>query len=66
MVEATADTTPDAVDLAQLARELDRARMKQIGSYHFAMVTGALTMWGAAVAWFQVTDWAGTSFLAMS
>ncbi|MDP6978002.1 MAG: hypothetical protein QF570_05290 [Myxococcota bacterium] len=54
MSEATMDPSEVAA-LEQAAREFDRSRMKQIGSYHFAMVFGALTLWGAAQTWAQVT-----------
>ncbi len=46
MAEAMIDT--EAAAMQSLARQIDRARMAQIGSFHFAMVTGALTLWGAA------------------
>ena len=54
MSEATMDATEVAA-LQEAARKFDRCRMKQIGSYHFAMVFGALTLWGAALTWAQVT-----------
>lgn len=54
MSEATMDPTELAA-LQEAAREFDKSRMKQIGSYHFAMVFGALTLWGAAMTWAQVT-----------
>ncbi len=59
MSEATIDTTQAAevAALQRAAREIDRARMKQIGSFHFAMVMGALTLWGAALTWARVTGW---------
>lgn len=55
MAEATLDT--DHAALQDAARALDRARMQQIGSFHFALVMGALTLWGAAETWAQVTGW---------
>ena len=60
MAEATMepDQAAEAASLAELARDLDRARMQQIGSFHFALVFGALTLWGAAETWAQVTGWA--------
>ena len=65
MAEATLDANEVAA-LQQAARELDRARMRQIGGFHFAMVLGALTLWGAAVAWAQVTGWAVAEFVAIA
>jgi hypothetical protein len=68
MAEATIDTD-DANETAAMqsaARQLDRARMIQIGSFHFAMVTGALIMWGAAETWAQVTGWAVAHFAAVA
>ena len=47
----------DAAKLRELGAKLDQANIKRIGSYHFAMVMGALTLWGAAEAWAQVTGW---------
>ncbi|MCS5618817.1 MAG: hypothetical protein NZ808_03080 [Myxococcota bacterium] len=64
-----AEATMDANELAALkdaAKAFDRARMKQIGSFHFAMVMGALTMWGAAETWAQVTGWAVANFVAVA
>ncbi|MEO2166608.1 MAG: hypothetical protein ABGY42_00550, partial [bacterium] len=43
--------------LEKMVRDIDRDRMKQIGSQHFTMVVGALTLWGAALAWAEVTGW---------
>ncbi len=54
MSEATMDPAEVAA-LEEAAREFDKSRMKQIGSYHFAMVMGGLTLWGAAETWAQVT-----------
>jgi hypothetical protein len=59
MAEGTIDMN-EAAEMAALqdaAREFDRARLKQIGGFHFAMVMGALTLWGAAETWAQVTGW---------
>ncbi len=64
---AEAIETHEAVDTAALeaaAREIDRARMIQIGSFHFAMAMGALTLWGAAEAWAQITGWGLARFAA--
>ena len=47
----------DAAKLRELGAKLDQANIKRIGSYHFAMGMGALTLWGAAEAWAQVTGW---------
>ena len=57
--EATIETdaTPDPEALREFAAKLDRANMKKIGAFHFALVMGALTLWGAGVAWAQVTGW---------
>ena len=59
MAEATAGDTSsaEANQLEEAARQLDAARMKQIGGYHFAMATGALVLWGAAETWAQATGW---------
>lgn len=43
--------------LRRAAREFDLARMRKIGGFHFALVMGALTMWGAAETWAQTTGW---------
>ncbi len=48
LAAATTPDTDEAAKLEQLARDLDRARLKQIGGFHFALVIGALTLWGAA------------------
>lgn len=60
MAEPTLESmTPDELAaLKDAARAFDIARMKKIGSFHFAMVMGALTMWGAAETWAQSTGWA--------
>jgi len=57
--KAAADANDEAAAAAlrDFARDIDRARMKQIGGFHFAMVAGALTLWGAGVTWAQVTGW---------
>lgn len=68
MAEATMET-PSPTDVAALeeaARAFDVARMKRIGSYHFALVMGALTLWGAAEAWAQSTGWAIAQFAAVA
>jgi hypothetical protein len=72
MAEATLDTSTDQPDPAELAalrdaaRQIDRAHMQQIGGLHFAMVMGAITMWGAAVVWAQSTGWALAEFAAVA
>jgi len=63
MAEATVDPQ-QAAALQDLARELDRARMRKIGGYHFAMVVAALTLWGAAASWAESSGWALASFAA--
>jgi hypothetical protein len=69
MSEATIETTTESDTAAEVAalhgaaRAMDRDRMKRIGSYHFAMAMGALTLWGAAETWAQVTGW-GIAHLA--
>lgn len=63
-----AATTPDAAEAAnleQLARDLDRARLKQIGGYHFVFVIGALTLWGAAQTWAEASGLGIASFAAI-
>ncbi len=61
MAEATVDAGEPAPDeaaaLQELAREFDLARMRQIGAFHFALVMGVITLFGAGVTWAQVTDW---------
>jgi len=59
MAEATIETMnpTELAELREAARAFDFARMKKIGSFHFAMVFGALTMWGAAETWAQTTGW---------
>lgn len=61
MAEATLEPpeaqTDDTAALQDLARAFDRARMRQIGAFHFALVMGVLTLFGAGVTWAQVTDW---------
>jgi hypothetical protein len=67
MTEATIDTAAAEADaLREAARQIDRARMIQIGSFHFAMVMGALTLWGAGEAWAQVTGWGLARFVAVA
>lgn len=64
MAEATLDTN-DAAELAALqdaARAIERARLKQIGSFHIAMVLGAITLWGAALTWSQ---WSGSTLASL-
>ena len=56
-LETDAQPTPDPAALRAFAAKLDKANMKKIGAFHFAMVMGALTLWGAAVAWAQTTGW---------
>ena len=51
--------------LQKAARAMDWVRMRQIGGYHFAMVVGALTLWGAAVTWAQLTGWMVAEFAAL-
>lgn len=67
MAEATIESmTPDELaELKDAARAFDIARMKKIGSFHFAMVMAALTMWGAAETWAQSTGWALAQFVAI-
>ncbi|MDJ0785568.1 MAG: hypothetical protein QNK05_02100 [Myxococcota bacterium] len=65
MTEATLDAE-QAAALEDAARAIDRERMKQIGSFHFAMVMGALTLWGAAVTWAQVTGLGIAQFAAIA
>ena len=50
---ADSQPTPDPVAMREFAAKLDRANMKKIGALHFAMVMGALTLWGAGIAWAQ-------------
>ena len=66
--EATIETesTPDPAALREFAEKIDRANMKKIGAFHFALVMGALTLWGAAEAWAQVTGWAIASVAAVA
>ena len=56
-IETATESTPDPAALREFAAKLDRANLKKIGAFHFALVMGALTLWGAAVAWAQVTGW---------
>jgi len=65
MAETTMDAN-QAAALAKMQRDFDNARMRQIGGFHFAMVMGALTMWGAAVTWAQVTGWAVAELVAVA
>jgi hypothetical protein len=55
-----------AAALEKMVRDIDRDRMKQIGSQHFTMVVGALTLWGAALAWAEVTGWGIASAAAIA
>ena len=66
MAQATVDPAAEAAALAAAAREFERARIQQIGSYHFAMAMGALTLWGAAATWAQLTGWAVAHFAAIA
>ncbi len=52
-----AGTAPDPAAMRAFAAKLDRANLKKVGALHFAMVMGALTLWGAAVAWALTTGW---------
>lgn len=65
MAAATTPDSNEAADLQKLAQDLDRARLKQIGGFHFALVIGALTLWGAAETWAQVTGWGIAHFAAI-
>lgn len=65
MAEATMDPTEVAA-LKDAAREFDRAGIMKLGSFHFAMVMGALTMWGAAETWAQLTGWGIAQFAAVA
>lgn len=65
MAEATMDPSEVAA-LQSAAREFDRAGIIKLGSYHFAMVMGALTMWGAAETWAQATGWGIAQFAAVA
>lgn len=63
------DATIDPNELAALqraAREFDRANIRKLGGFHFAMVMGALTMWGAAETWAQATGWGIAQFAAVA
>ena len=70
--EATIDTdsqeapAPDPQAMRDFAAKLDRANMKKIGALHFAMVMGALTLWGAAEVWAQTTGWAIAGLAAVA
>ena len=68
MTEAALDPNEAAntAALRDAAREFDRAQIKQHASYHFAMVMGALTLWGAAVTWAEVTGWGIAEFAAVN
>ena len=58
MAESTADTAQiDASEEAEKALAKDRANMKKIGTWHAAAVVAALTLFGAAHTWAQVSDW---------
>ncbi|NNL67581.1 MAG: hypothetical protein HKP30_15130 [Myxococcales bacterium] len=67
MAEATTDPAKadEAAELKELAAQLDRARMIQIGSFHFAMLMGVITLWGAAETWLQVTGWGIARFASV-
>ncbi len=58
MAEATIETggAADAAANLEALRALESARTKEIAQLHFAMVMGALTLWGAADAWVAVSD----------
>ena len=63
---ADSQPTPDPVAMREFAAKLDRANMKKIGALHFAMLMGALTLWGAGVAWAQTTGWAIAELAAVA
>ncbi|MGH0037943.1 MAG: hypothetical protein ACQGVK_23175 [Myxococcota bacterium] len=68
MAEGTIDAN-DAAEAAALrdaARAIERARLVQIGSFHFVLVMGALTLWGAAEAWAQTTGFRIAGFAALA
>ena len=54
MAEATVDPAEQA-KLEEAARQIDHARIRQIGSLHFAMAMGVLAMWGASQVWAEAT-----------
>ena len=55
--KSASELAAEKAALEDAARQIDQARMKQIGGYHFAMVAGAITLWGAAEAWAQASGW---------
>ena len=59
MAEATMESLSPAelAELRDAARAFDFAHMRKVGGFHFAMVVGALTMWGAAVTWAETSGW---------
>lgn len=60
MAETTMESpaAPEVEAAARVDPEVDRARMKRIGSFHFVLVMGGLTLWGAAETWARTTGWA--------
>lgn len=65
-IENDAQPNPDPAALRAFAAKLDRANMKKVGALHFAMVMGALTLWGAAETWAQTTGWLIAGFAAVA
>jgi hypothetical protein len=53
------ETTGAASDVAAAARERRKelASLRRTGALHFAMVTSAITLWGAADAWAVASGW---------
>ena len=68
MAEATTPTNPaaEAAALKEAARLFDLARMRKVGGVHFTMVMGALTLWGAAEAWAELSGWGVAQLAAVA
>ena len=47
-------------------REKDLRHIKKVGSLHFVMVMGALTLWGAADAWAVQSGWGLAQLVAVA
>jgi len=56
MSEAIAEPTTVKTLDPEAARKIDVSRLKDHARFHFVLVMGAITLWGAADAWATVSD----------
>lgn len=46
-----------SAEMEALSRALDKARLQSVAGFHFVLVTGAITLWGAADVWAVQSGW---------